>query len=304
MNLAEKYGKKKVFLSMDHSQLEIRVLGQMSGDKLLIELLQSGEDIHSAVGHELTGIPIAKIANDRETRTAIKGIHFGIIYGLQPSSLYYTLKIQAEEHGESFTMSEAQVTQLYNRYFHKFRTVKRFMDSQIDFADEHGYVRTLFGFEREISQAGQEGRTTFWKNQAINSPIQGTAHQLIMMSFAILELKKKTYNLLQDMTMEIHDSLVTFTRLEDLPETYKQGKALLEKDVLEYVKKGWPELEWRVPLKADAKAGFRMGVLVEKYKGEPPEEFVEKWCEKNLEFEKKLAKEIAGEQNAKKIAGR
>ena len=250
MPLAEKYGKKKVFLSMDHSQLEIRVLGQMSGDKLLIKLLQSGEDIHSAVGHELTGIPIEKIASDRETRTAIKGIHFGIIYGLSPKSLYFNLKVQAAERGEKFTMSEAEVTDLYNKYFKKFHRVKEFMDGVVQFTEANGYVETLFGFRREISITGQEGRETFWKNQAMNSGIQGTAHQLIMISFAILELKKRTYNFLQDMSMEIHDSLVAFTNLEDLPRTYRQGKQLLEEDVLLYVKKWWPELNWKVPLKA------------------------------------------------------
>jgi DNA polymerase I len=292
MNLAQKYGKKKVFLGMDHSQLEIRVLGQMSRDRLLIQLLQSGEDIHSAVGHELTGIPIEKIKSDRETRTAIKGIHFGIIYGLSPKALYFKLKIEAAERGEKFTMTEEEVTALYNKYFQKFKRVKKFLDDMVEFAVEHEYVETMFGFRREISIAGEEDRATFWKNQAVNSPIQGTAHQLIMISLAILELKKQTYNLIQDLCMEVHDSLVCFVNLEDLPAAYHQGVQLLEKDVLLYVKKWWPDLNWVVPLKADAKAGFRMGVMVDKYKGEPPEEFVQKWCEKNLEFEKKLAKEM------------
>jgi DNA polymerase I len=292
MNLAEKFAKTKVYWAMDHSQLEIRTLAQMSGDKLLIQLLQSGEDIHCAVGHELTGIPIAKIAKDRDTRTAIKGIHFGIIYGLSAKSLFYTLKIQAAERKEKFDMTEEEVTKLYKRYFKKFSGVTQFLEEQVEFATENGYVETLFGFQREVSIAGEEGRDTYWRNQAVNSPIQGTAHQLILISMAILDMKPVTYNLLQDLCMEIHDSLVGFCNLEDLPETYAQGKKLLEKDVLVYVAKHWPEIHWKVPLKADAKAGFRMGVLVEKYKGEPAEEFLEMWCQKNSEFEKKLAAEM------------
>lgn len=275
-----------------NSQLEIRVLAQMSGDKLLIELLQSGEDIHSAVGYELTGIPIAKIKNDRETRTAVKGIHFGIIFGLTADSLYFTLKVQAAERHEKFTMSKERVHELYDKYFHRFVGVKRFLDNQIAFAEEHGYVSTLFGFKREVSMYGDEDRGTYWKNQAVNSPIQGTAHQLILISLAVLEIRKVTYNLLQRLTMEIHDSLVGFGALRDLPEIYKQGRLLLEKEVLRYVKKGWPELNWRVPLKAESKAGFRFGVLAA-YEGGPVNEFLRQWCEENKEFESEMQKQMS-----------
>jgi DNA polymerase-1 len=292
LTLVEKYGRKKVFLGLDHSQLEIRVLAQMSGDKTLVAMLQSGKDIHALVGAELTGLPFEKIVKDRETRTAIKGLHFGIIYGLSPHSLYLDLKSNAAARGEDFNMPEEEVTRLYELYFKKFKAVKKFLDGRIEFATDNDYVETMFGFRREISIAGDEDRKTFWKNQALNSPIQGSAHQLMLFALAILENKKKTYNLLQDICMEVHDSLVFFTCLCDLPETYRQGIKLMEKEVLVYVKKHWPELNWQVPLKADAKAGFRLGV-VEKYQGEPAEEFLEKWCLANKAFEKKLAKEMA-----------
>ena len=292
MNLLKKFGDVKVFWGADHSQLEIRVLAQMSKDPLLIQLIQSGEDIHSSVGHVLTGVSIEKIKKDRETRTAIKGIHFGIIYGLSPASLYYTLKTAAAERKEEFKMSEAQVTHLYNRYFQKFRRVKYFIDKMMKFGEQKGYVETLFGFRREISIAGSEDRSTYWKNQAVNSPIQGTAHQLILMSMALMELKKKTYHLLNDLCMEVHDSLIGFGNLRDLPEIYKQVKYLLEVDTMKYVKAYWPELNWSVPLKAEAKAGLRLGVMCE-YAGEPAEEFIEKWCEENHKFEKKLAEDMA-----------
>lgn len=292
MNLAQRFGDVKVFWGADHSQLEIRVLAQMSKDPLLMKLIQSGEDIHSSVGTVLTGVPIDQIKKDRETRTAIKGIHFGIIYGLSPGSLYYTLKIQAAERKQEFKMSEAKVTHLYNRYFQKFRGVKYFLDQQMKFAEKHSYVKTLFGFQREISLAGSEDRTTYWKNQAVNSPIQGTAHQLILMSMALMELKKKTYHLLYDMCMEVHDSLIGFGDLRNLPEIYKQVKYLLEVDTLKYVKAYWPDLNWTVPLKAEAKAGLRMGVMLE-YAGESAEEFAQKWCEKNHEFEEQLRKDMA-----------
>jgi DNA polymerase-1 len=282
----------EVFWAFDHGQLEIRVLAQMSRDRKLIELIQSGQDIHSGVGHELTGRPVEKIKKDRELRTAIKGIHFGIIYGLSKSSLYFTLKIQAQKDKQEFNMSEDEVGQLYDRYFQRFAGVKKWLDAQVVFGEEHGYVETLFGFHREIAQFGDDDRSTFWKNQCFNSPIQGTAHQLLLIALAIISLKKKTYNLLQRPAMEGHDAVVGYSKLRDLPETYKQGKLLLEKDVLLYVKKHWPQVDWQVPLLAEAKAGFRYGVLVPDYKGELAEEFVEKWCQKNAEFEKDLKKQM------------
>lgn len=291
MSLIDQFGDLDVFWSVDHSQLEIRVLAQFAKDKRLIALIKSGEDIHSAVGQELTGLPIAKLKKDRAIRTAIKGIHFGIIYGLAPENLYYKLKVDATERGEDFTMEKEEVVRMYNKYFQRFSGVRTWLDGQYEYAENYGHVDTLFGFRREVSIFGEEGRDTFWKNQAVNSPIQGTAHQLLMIALAILEKKKKTYKLLQRLSMEIHDSLVGFGKVKHLLEIYKLAMQLLEKDVLEYIKEAWPEVEWEVPLKAEAKAGFRLGILVE-YAGEPVEEFIEKWCEANHKFETDLRKQM------------
>jgi DNA polymerase-1 len=294
MSLVSKFGDLDVYLGADHSQLEIRVLAQMSKDKRLIELIQSGEDIHASVGHELTGQPIAKIMKDRPLRTAIKGLHFGIIYGLTEESLYYHLLNEALERGEPFNMSKEDVAKLWKAYFKRFSGVAEFIEHQHQFAQDNAYVETLFGFVREIAIAGDETRTTFWANQAVNSPIQGTAHQLMLIAMAIIGIKPQTYNLLQRPSMEVHDSLYVFVKLLKLVEAYKQFNQLMEKEILVYVAKWWPEVKWVVPLKSEAKAGFRLGVMVE-YAGEPPEEFVEKWCQKNQQFQIKLQKEMKKE---------
>lgn len=294
MSLVSEFADLDVYLGADHSQLEIRVLAQMSKDKRLIELIQSGEDIHASVGHELTGQPIAKIMKDRPLRTAIKGLHFGIIYGLTEESLYYHLLNEALERGEPFNMSKEDVAKLWKAYFKRFSGVAEFIEHQHQFAQDNAYVETLFGFVREIAIAGDETRTTFWANQAVNSPIQGTAHQLMLIAMAIIGIKPQTYNLLQRPSMEVHDSLYVFVKLLKLVEAYKQFNQLMEKEILVYVAKWWPEVKWVVPLKSEAKAGFRLGVMVE-YAGEPPEEFVEKWCQKNQQFQIKLQKEMKKE---------
>lgn len=291
MSLASRFEDLDVYLGADHSQLEIRVLAQMSKDKLLTELLQTGEDIHSSVGYELTGISIEKIKKDRDIRTAIKGIHFGIIYGLTEETLYLKLKADAAERGEEFSMTREELGKIYKGYFRKFKGVAEFIETQHHFAQDNAYVMSLFGFSREIAIAGDETRSTFWANQAVNTPIQASAHQLMLIAMAILGLKQLTYNLLQRPSMEVHDSLYTFVKLLNLPEAYKQFIRLMEKTVLVYVKKWWPEVNWVIPLKAEAKAGLRLGVMVE-YKGESPEEFIEMWCQKNRKFEKKLKEEM------------
>ncbi len=297
MDLVSKYGDMDVFWAIDHSQLEIRFLAQVSRDPVLMALVKSGEDIHSSVGHELTGQPIEKIKKDRDLRTAVKGIHFGIIYGLKPKALFYKLKADAAKYKQQFDMTEERVKELYDTYFTRFEGVKAWLASQIEYAEEHEYVMTMFGFKREIIQQGDDTRGTFWMNQAVNTPIQGGAHTLLLIAMAITGMKQKTYHLLQELAMEGHDALVGYTKLKNLIETYQQAVYLMEKDVLLYVKKEWPELDWQVPLKAEAKAGFRYGVLVP-YAGESLQVFLESWCKKNHELETRVTEEIRKAEKA------
>ena len=180
---------------------------------------------------------------------------------------------------------------MHAKYFIEFSGMKKFLDEQVAFAEEYGYVKTLFGFQREIFQFGDSTRGTFWRNQALNTPIQGTAHQLLLVALAISEMKKKKYKPLQRLSMEIHDSIYAFGKVRDLPDMYKSSKELMEREVLVYVKKWWPEIDWQVPLLAESKAGFRLGVIKE-YKGEQPEEFLQTWCRANQEFEVDLSNQI------------
>jgi DNA polymerase I len=291
MNLLDKYGDLDVYLASDHSQLEIRVLAQMSKDKKLISLIQNGDDLHSDVGHELTGLLVEKIKKNREIRTAIKQLHFGIIFGMTAWAVFNKLKTDTAERGEEFNMQFEEVEELYNSYFKKFKGVAQFIEEQHKFAEDNSYVSTLFGFLREITLAGDDTRGTFWANQAVNSPIQGTAHQLMLIAMAVLGMKPQTYKLLQQASMEIHDAFYVFSKLRMLKEAHEKFIHLMENEVLIHVKKWWPEVNWVVPLKAEAKAGFRLGVMVE-YSGGSIEEFIENWCLANRKFDKKMKKDM------------
>jgi uracil-DNA glycosylase family 4 len=283
------------FLALDYGQVEIRMLAQFSGDPVLMAAIESG-DIHSAVGHELTGIAVEQIKHDKNIRTMIKQVHFGIIYGLTVKGLF--MKLRSE--GVKVTKSYCQ--ELYDKYFRRFRKVKQWIDATRYSAERNGYVETLFGFRRPIFTEGEEGRGSFWGNQAVNSPIQGSAHQLLLFALAKIRGVSKRYQYLQNCVMEVHDALVFFNRVKELPEAFSQAQDLMQRGVPEYVKQhfGW---DLAVPLVAEGKAGFRFGTMTD-YNGESPKKFVRKWREANTWSDRQIEliwKEGKTKDEAKKI---
>lgn len=266
------------FLSFDYSQIEIRMLAEAAGETLLLKQFETGMDIHSLVGHELTGEPVEAIANNRDTRTAVKAIHFGIIYGLGDVGLYEDLR----SNGIKVTLD--RVKELKQAYFKRYRFVRQYIQDQIKKVEELGEVETLFGFVRPILGDYDE-RGTYWGNQAVNTPIQGSAHQLLLNAMALLHTKPKQFDTLSKLVAEIHDALLFFVPLGELRRAYDQGMNLLQKAVPEYCAQVLGR-KINVPLVADAKAGFRYGTLT-KYKGESNLVFLDKWREdyKKIEHE-------------------
>jgi uracil-DNA glycosylase family 4 len=275
-----------VYLALDQGQLEMRVLGQLSRDPLLIQHFQRGEDVHSAVGHELTGISTEKIKADRSWRTAIKGLHFGIVFGLSPDALYDHIVAVFSEMGEKCPFDRKQIAELHAAYFRKYKGVKAYMDNQMHIAETVGRVSGLFGLESDVSASGDTQRGTFYLNQARNRPIQTTAHQLILIALSEYRVNPVRYEVLKSLHMEIHDSLWFSMKLRHLQHAFKVGQYLLTKEPLEAIKRYWKGIDWRVPLVVDGKAGYRLGVVPE-YKGEAPAEFMKLWVEKNAEVEAK-----------------
>lgn len=275
--ISDKLLNLEVFLAADYSQVEIRMLAELSEDPLLIQQFNSGVDIHCQVGHTLTGWPVERIAKDKETRRKIKNFHFALIYGIGKNGIYdYMI-------AKGVKISRQQSMEYYDAYFLKYKGVKRFIRRMRQLAEQEGYVETLFGFRREIHQE-DESRDTYWGNQAINSPVQGTAHNLVMLALALLHTKPKTYHLLQKPLMEIHDAMYWFVKLRDLPTAYHQCKALLEQDTVRYTKT-WFGKTLKIPLIAEASAGFCLGSMVD-YSGEPVAEFLDSWRKKHQEVKK------------------
>lgn len=269
----------QVFLSLDYSQVEIRVLAEVSGDALLIKQFNSGQDIHCLVGHELTGWPVEKIAKDKKTRKLIKNLHFGVVYGIGKEGLYDYLVAKGVTN-----VSPRRAAALHDAYFHKYVGVRKFVDAMRQSAETKGYVDNIFGFRRQIG-TWDPSRTTYWGNQAINTPIQGSAHHLLVIAMALLHMRPKTYNLLQTLIMEGHDALVWRLPLHQLKAAAEQAANLLQEAVPTYTAKYFGR-KLKVPLIAEASAGFLLGAMVD-YKDQELLEFLTEWPEKYREQDKK-----------------
>jgi uracil-DNA glycosylase family 4 len=287
--ILEMFGDLWVFLALDYSQAELRVLAHMSQDKLLISQFRSGIDIHALVVHELVGWPVAEILNNEEQRRLGKNIHFGVVFGLTEDSLVDYARAKGAK------IAEAVIRKAYRKYFDKYVGVNNFIKRQRTIGEKTGVVSTMFGFNREINTGGDDGRATFWGNQSVNSPIQGGSHQMLLIAMAILKRNPNKYKPLRRMLAEIHDAFYYYVRLRDLPVAYKRAKYLMEQAVPIYMEKHFG-IKFSVPLVADAKAGFRMGTMA-KYKGGPVKEFLSSWLSKNAEIDEKVESELSRVQS-------
>ena len=274
----------RVFLMLDYSSMEVRVAAQLSGDKNLIADCSSG-DIHTTVGVAMTGWSADKIHNDNATRTKTKNIHFGILFGQTEDGTVNFVMIMAppDERARVLAMSpeeradyEQEIRKGYRRYFKRYPGIKRFIESQRLFAKEHGYVETIFGMrqtlvirERDRDDDGHqdmdfESRDAGnWKNQSINAPVQGSAHQLLVCGLVNILRQSDRYKLLDTPVMDVHDALYFSTLLLELPEATRQAKYLMDRESLDTVKRDFPAIDWQVPIMTEAEAGLSLGCKVD-----------------------------------------
>jgi DNA polymerase-1 len=285
----------EIFLASDYSQVEIRMLAEVSKDKLLCKQFLDAynspdptapaSDIHCLVGHALNPKwSLDFIKSDKKIRTFIKSCHFGLVYGLSENGLYFYLK------GMGVDATPEMAADFHQKYFQKYKGVARYIAKMRAFGEEHGYVDTIFGFRRYISGNWDEDRETSPQNQAVNTPIQGAAHTMLLAAMALLYKKPQTYKLLKDIIMEVHDSLVFRVKLRDLPEAFQLCSRLMEKETPRFVEKLFGKT-LHMPLLAEATVGFRYGAQ-EDYAGEKVTEFLPKWLEKNQKVEEKIRKEF------------
>lgn len=284
----------EAFLASDYSQIEVRMLAENSRDPKLIQAFADGKDIHCYVGTTLNPAwDWDTVKKDKEIRRFVKECHFGIIFGLDEIGLFYYLKAK----GVDTTPEKA--AEFHREYFREFDGVARFIEAMRAFARKYGYVETIFAFRRWIGTYDAErdrwyqdfeDRETNPENQAINTPIQGSAHTLILAALALIALFPKRYEYLQKPIMEVHDAIVFRSKVRDLPEGSKQLKKLMEADVPEFLAKLYDRV-LSVPILSEGSAGFRYGVMID-YEGGPLEKFLMDWKAKNAEVDAKMGAEF------------
>lgn len=290
-----------VMLGNDFSQNELRQLAEESGDKNLIAAFTTDKmwyckqckkehpaDPHVEVGHALTGWAREEIAHNDRVRKLVKNMQFGLVYGLQGEGLYQFLLAL----GVKTTRKE--VDKYHALYFKTYPGVKRLQHHYRSFVEKHHYVVNAFGFRRKLNvNATEEERagSGWWGNQAINTPIQGAAHQYLLMALAMLHRKPKKYSLLQKVMMEIHDALYNRVKLKNLMKAVPLSHYLMVKEPKHVVEREFKKKKL-VSLHSKPKAGFRFGVQLEGVgNGELATEwgFLNAWCRENQKMMKALA---------------
>ncbi len=198
-------GEGWTLVSADYSQIELRIVAAISGDENMIEAFISNKDIHTATAAKVYGVAEADVTF--EMRRAAKAVNFGIIYGQTAFGL-----------SESLGVSRTEAKTIIENYFAQYSSIKKYMDNTINFAREHGYVETLMGrkrYLRDILSANQTVRGYAERN-AINSPIQGTAAEMIKLAMVRVHRKLKEQNMRTRMILQVHDELVFDVPMEEL----------------------------------------------------------------------------------------
>ncbi len=184
-------------LSIDYSQIELRVIASMSKDENMISAFNQNLDIHTATAAKVFGVAYEEV--DKEMRRRAKTVNFGIIYGISAFGL-----------SERIGISRTEAKAIIDNYFLQFPAIKRYMDDTIAFAKEHGYVKTLLGRRRYVPDIHSNNATVrgFAERNAINAPIQGTAADMIKIAMIEIHSALKEANLKSKMILQVHDELV------------------------------------------------------------------------------------------------
>ena len=237
------YGKKirKAFiarpgwllLSADYSQVELRLLAHLSSDPTMIKAFQQDLDIHTQTASEIMGVPLGNVT--QRERSLAKAVNFGLMYGQSSFGLAKVLRISRKEAKDYITS-----------YFERFSKVKSYLDGLKDQCAQTGHAMTLYGRKRFLPNIHSQNRTVKAnaERMATNSPIQGTAADIIKLAMISIDLEMKKQKLKSKMILQVHDELI-FEVTEDELETIKSLACCHMESVVSL----------QVPLKVDLRIG-------------------------------------------------
>jgi DNA polymerase-1 len=227
------FSAESVLLSCDYSQIELRILAHISQDKALIKAFQENKDIHRRTAAQIYGLEEKEVTDAQ--RNSAKAINFGIIYGLSSFGLSRDLHIRVEE-AQGFI----------DAYFATYPGVKVFIDEQINRAEKDGFVTTILGRRRYLPDINNKNQAIrqFAQRQAVNTPIQGSASDLIKMAMVDIHKFMSKDNTGGKMILQVHDELVFDVECDKLKSFSAMVKTKMEN-----------VLKLKVPVKVDLKAG-------------------------------------------------
>lgn len=228
--------EKHVLVSADYSQIELRIVAAISGDPNMCEAFTKNTDIHTATAAKVYGIAEDQVT--KEQRYKAKSVNFGIIYGQGAFGLAENLRI-----------SRTEAKEIIDNYKKQFIGIQRYMDDQINFAREQGYVKTLMGRKRWLKDINSANFTVrgFAERNAINSPIQGTAADMIKMAMIAVHKRFKQEKLQTKMILQVHDELVF--------DALKEEVDIIQPLIVECMQSAMP-LPNNIPVIAEVGVGF------------------------------------------------
>ena len=224
----------KVLLSLDYSQIELRILAHIADISALKQAFRDGHDIHAMTASEMFNVPMDEMTP--EIRRQAKAINFGVIYGISGFGLARNLRIPRKE-AQGFI----------DRYFERFPEIRTYMDDTVEYAKEHKYVKTLFGRKIHTPEIASKGpRAGFAKRAVINAPIQGTAADIIRR--AMVRMPDAIANLPAKMLLQVHDELIFEVNKDAVDDVTKVVRGVMEGAAM-------PAVKLDVPLIVDAGIG-------------------------------------------------
>ena len=184
-----------VFVDADYSQIELRILAHMSGDERLIEAYREAQDIHAITASQVFHIPLDQVT-PLQRRNA-KAVNFGIVYGISAFGL-----------SEGLSISRKEAMEYIEKYFETYPGVKKFLDGLVEQAKEQGYVSTVFGRRRPIPELNSPRTRAFGERVAMNSPIQGTAADIMKIAMVAVDRELRRRNMESRIVLQVHDELL------------------------------------------------------------------------------------------------
>jgi DNA polymerase-1 len=206
-----------VYIDADYSQIELRVLAHISESDAMIEAFKKGEDIHREVASKVFGVPFEDVTSQQ--RSSAKAVNFGIVYGISDFGLGAQLKISRKE-----------AQKYIDQYMEKYPGIKEFMDKTTKNAKEQGYVETLFGRRRYIPelQSSNYNIRQFGNRAAMNTPIQGTAADIMKIAMIKVHNELKQRKMKSKIILQVHDEMIIEATVDEKDEVKEILKNSME----------------------------------------------------------------------------